>query len=61
MENMTHMLLTNDIPDILIRTQLALDDANEAANNICVQIIGLRKTLEFVPMDSKAGSIQSLQ
>ncbi len=35
-QSMAQMLLTIDNPDIVIRAQLALDEANEAANKSCV-------------------------
>jgi hypothetical protein len=44
------MLLTTDDPDILICAQLALGEADEATNNGCIWITGLRKSLEFLPL-----------
>jgi hypothetical protein len=57
LQNMAQMLLTRDDPDILICAQLALDKANEAANNSCVQITDICKRLEFLPTDTEAESI----
>jgi hypothetical protein len=50
------MSLTTEDPDILVHAQIALDEADEAANN-SFRIIGLCKKPEFQPTGSEAGSI----
>jgi hypothetical protein len=44
---MAQTLMTTDNPYMLVRAQVALDEANKAANNSCIRIIGLCKKLEF--------------
>ncbi len=53
--SIAQMLYGIDDP-ILSRAQTALDEANEAANNSCAQITSLQKILEFLNLDSEAGS-----
>jgi hypothetical protein len=53
--SIAQMLCGIDDP-ILSRDQTALDEANEAANNSCAQITSLQKILEFLNLDSEAGS-----
>jgi hypothetical protein len=41
MHKMAQMLMTTDNPGTLIKAQVALEEANEAANNGSIRIISL--------------------
>jgi hypothetical protein len=56
-QNIAEMLMSSDVPDKLVPTQVAFEEANEAANNNCIMIIGLHKKLEFFLTGLEAGSI----
>ncbi len=48
------MLKGTNNPDIAVRSQKALDEANEAAGNSCAHLAGLQTKLEFFSTDSEA-------
>jgi hypothetical protein len=56
-QNMAQTFMTTDNSDMLVRAQVALNEANKATNNSCIRIIGLRKKLEFLLTGSEAGSV----
>ncbi len=56
MQYMAQMLLNTDDPNILAQAPLALDEANEAANNSCIRITGFRKRLESYTQIRRLGA-----